>query len=124
MGHALESFSHHTQQPVLHGYAIAWGLVCELFLAHSLLGFPSDQLTRISSFVKHTYGSLSFTCADYPYLFEAMAHDKKNDSKALNFTLLSNIGDLHLDQLLYLDHTNDKAILETSLDYLRDTMGI
>ena len=58
------------------------------------------------------------------HLFEAMAHDKKNDSKALNFTLLSNIGDLHLDQLLYLDHTNDKAILETSLDYLRDTMGI
>lgn len=124
MGHALESLSHYIQHPVLHGYAIAWGLVCELFLAHSLLNFPAKQLLRISRFVKETYGVLPFTCADYPYLLEAMTHDKKNDSKGLNFTLLSDIGELHLDQLLYLDRTHDKALLETSLDYLRDTMGI
>lgn len=124
MGHALESLSHHIQHPVLHGYAVAWGLVCELFLAHSLLGFPSEQLARISRFVKETYGALPFTCADYPYLLEAMTHDKKNDSKGLNFTLLSDIGELHLDHVLYLDRTSDKALLETSLDYLRDTMGI
>ncbi|NLT03221.1 MAG: 3-dehydroquinate synthase [Bacteroidales bacterium] len=124
MGHALESLSHHIQKPVLHGYAVAWGLVCELFLAHRLLGFPSEELSRISAFVKITYGSLPFTCADYPYLLEAMTHDKKNDNKGLNFTLLAGIGDLRLDQTLYLDQTSDKALLEASLDYLRDIMGI
>jgi len=53
-----------------------------------------------------------------------MTHDKKNDNKGLNFTLLAGIGDLRLDQTLYLDQTSDKALLEASLDYLRDIMGI
>jgi 3-dehydroquinate synthase len=124
MGHAIESLSHHIQQPVLHGYAIAWGMVCELFLAHCLLGFPAELLKRMNRFVKETYGTPPLTCADYPYLFDAMTHDKKNESKGLNFTLLSDIGDLHLNHVLHLEKITDKALLETSLDYLQDTMGI
>lgn len=124
MGHALESFSHRSGHPVWHGYAVAWGLVSELFLSYKLLGFPLEQLRHISHFVKETYGALPFTCADYPYLLEAMTHDKKNDNMALNFTLLANVGDIRIDQKLYLERSTDKALLETSFDFLRDTMGI
>ena len=30
IGHAFESFALKTNHPVLHGYAVAWGMVCEL----------------------------------------------------------------------------------------------
>lgn len=34
VGHAFESFALESQKPVLHGYAVAWGLIAELYLSH------------------------------------------------------------------------------------------
>jgi len=39
-----------------------------------------------------------FSCNDYDSLYELMTHDKKNDSKEINFTLLADIGDIHINQ--------------------------
>jgi len=41
VGHAIESLMLRRNTPVLHGYAVAWGLVCELFIAATRLGFPT-----------------------------------------------------------------------------------
>ncbi len=32
VGHAFESMALAENRPVLHGYAVAWGIVCELYL--------------------------------------------------------------------------------------------
>jgi len=117
-GHAFEALSHHRNEPVLHGYAIAWGLICELYLASKLLGFPSQTLHQVIQFVKNRYGIFQITCQDYPFLYEAMTHDKKNDTKAINFTLLSNVGTICLNQ------TADKSLIDEMLDFYRDAMGI
>ncbi|MBR6686806.1 MAG: 3-dehydroquinate synthase, partial [Paludibacteraceae bacterium] len=34
IGHAFESYSHEIDKPILHGYAVAWGLIGELFLSY------------------------------------------------------------------------------------------
>ena len=44
IGHAFESFSLEIEKPVLHGYAVAWGMVCELYYSHQKTGFPKDKL--------------------------------------------------------------------------------
>jgi len=117
-GHAFESLAMKQGKPVLHGYAIAWGLVCELYLSSKCLNFPKDILQLCIRFVREEYGSFYITCKDYPELFEAMTHDKKNESDAINFTLLSNIGEIQLDQ------TANRAQIEEMLDFYRDVMGI
>lgn len=117
-GHAFESFSHRRGKPVLHGFAIAWGLICELYLSAKLLGFPSSVLQQVIRFVKEEYGIFHIKCDDYPYLYETMTHDKKNDGKGVNFTLLSDIGKIELNQKA------DKALIEEMLDFYRDAMGI
>jgi len=116
--HAFESLSHHRGEPVLHGYAVAWGLICELYLSAKKLGFPSQTLQQVIRFVKKAYGIFHITCDDYAYLIETMTHDKKNENATINFTLLEAVGDIRLDQ------TADKALIEEMFDFYRDAMGI
>ncbi len=78
IGHAFESFALKSEHPVLHGYAVAWGMVCELYLSHLRCGFPKEALRTTIQFIKENYGSLYFTCDDYDALYSLMKHDKKN----------------------------------------------
>lgn len=118
IGHALESFSLQSEHPSLHGYAVAWGLVSELYLSHIKSGFPKDILWKTTTFIKEHYGKLHFSCKDLEKLYEFMTHDKKNESSdSINFTLLSNIGEININQ------TVSKEEIFESLDFYCETMG-
>ena len=97
-GHAFESWSYKIEKPALHGYAVMWGLLCELYLSHIKLDFPKEELLRLKYLMKEYYGIFEFSCNDYDSLYEIMTHDKKNDSKEINFTLLSDIGGIRINQ--------------------------
>ncbi|MBQ0057992.1 MAG: 3-dehydroquinate synthase [Bacteroidales bacterium] len=117
-GHAFESWCLRKERPVLHGYAVAWGLVCELIMSQQQVGFPSRILYQISNYVRDNYGPLHFTCDDYPALCELMTHDKKNEGSNINFTLMNGIGDVSLN------HTANVEQIGAVLDIFRDLMGI
>lgn len=97
-GHAFESFSLSSGKPILHGYAVAFGIICELYISTITLGFPTDKLHQTVRFIKENYGQFSITCDDYDQLIELMQHDKKNIGKEINFTLLKDIGDIHINE--------------------------
>lgn len=97
-GHAFESWSYKIHKPALHGYSVMWGLLCELYLSFIKLNFPKDELLRLKYLSKEYYGTFEFGCKEYESLFELMTHDKKNDSKEINFTLLADIGDIRINQ--------------------------
>ena len=113
VGHAFESFALQ-RKPVLHGYAVAWGLICELYLSHIKTGFPIGKMRQTVSFINEHYGKLSITCDDYPTLFELMTHDKKNTGSDINCTLLGDVGDIRINQ------TATKEEIEESLDFYRE----
>jgi 3-dehydroquinate synthase len=96
--HAFESLSYRQKRPVLHGYAVMWGLLCELYLSHVKLNFPKDDLLKLKYLIKEYYGTFIIDCDDYEPLFELMTHDKKNESKEINFTLLTDIGEIKINQ--------------------------
>ena len=112
-GHAFESFAL-KRKPVLHGYAVAWGLIVELYLSVTKTGFPVDRMRQTVSFIREHYGSLSFTCKDYPELTELMHHDKKNTGSTINFTLLGGIGDIRINQ------TATEEEIKEALDFYRE----
>lgn len=114
VGHALESFFIETQRPILHGYAVAWGLVCELFMSAAQAGLPTDVLHTTTRFILHTYGRPAITCNDYDRLHALMLHDKKNVAGSIRFTLLSDVGEILIDQ------TADRTLIEDALDFLRE----
>lgn len=112
-GHAFESWAL-TRKPYLHGYAVAWGLICELYLSAIKTGFPTDKMRQTVRFIKENYGTLPITCDDYPELFEYMTHDKKNTAGIINFTLLGGIGDIRINQ------TANKEEIYEMLDFFRE----
>lgn len=114
IGHALESWAMQKCQPVLHGYAVAYGLVCELYLSAAKVGFPTDVLRQTVQYINAHYPKLPITCDDYETLFALMKHDKKNTADHINFTLLGNIGDIRINQ------TATKEEIFEALDFLRE----
>jgi 3-dehydroquinate synthase len=100
--------------PVLHGYAVAWGLIVELYLCCVKTGFPTDKMRQTVSFIREHYGRMAITCDDYPRLIELMHHDKKNTGNTINFTLLGGIGDIRINQTA----TEDE--IREALDFYRE----
>ena len=114
VGHAFEAMALAKGRPVLHGYAVAWGMMCELYLSVMKTGFPVDTMRQVNSFILEHYGRMAITCDDYPTLLQLMTHDKKNTGSNINFTLLHDVGDLALNQ------TATKEEIEEALDFYRE----
>ena len=101
-------------RPLLHGYAVAFGLIGELYMSARKAGFPTERLHQTTRFIRKNYAQTEFTCNDYPTLLNLMRHDKKNTSGVINFTLLHNIGDIRINQT-----ATDEEIRE-ALDFIRE----
>ena len=125
IGHALEEFALQQaggavvstapkKRPLLHGYAVAFGLIGELYMSARKAGFPTERLHQTTRFIRENYAQTEFTCNDYPTLLNLMRHDKKNTSGVINFTLLHNIGDIRINQT-----ATDEEICE-ALDFIRE----
>ncbi len=98
VGHAIESRAMEKGTPVLHGYAVAWGMVAELYLSAKACGFPEDQLHRSCNWLNGFYGRPPLEPGDFDRLWELMHHDKKNENNLVNFTLLSAIGQFEINR--------------------------
>lgn len=107
-------------RPIPHGYAVAFGMLVEMILSHTLRAFPSAELYRYASYLKKQgYGAPEIDCKDYPELIELMRHDKKNDNPdCINFTLLNAPGSPEIDCT-----ASEKEIL-AALDIFRDMMSL
>lgn len=114
IGHAFESWAMQRHTPILHGYAVAFGLIAELYLSTAKCGFPTHLLRQATRYIGDYYGTPAITCKDYPALLELMTHDKKNQGGRINFTLLGQIGDIRINQYA----TNEE--IEEALDFLRE----
>lgn len=124
-GHAFESLSlqrsTETQQTgmffrpaILHGYAVAYGIICELYLSATKLDFPTAKMRQTVDFIKNFYGNFPITCDDYREIIRLMKHDKKNVTGEINFTLLADIGDIRINQ-----HATEAEMKEV-LDFFRE----
>jgi len=117
VGHALESLALKEDRTVLHGYAVAWGMVCELYLSAKRVGFPKGKLQQTIQFIRENYGTFVFDCKQYDQLYEFMTHDKKNEAGIINFTLMGDIGDIRINQ------SATKSEITDMLDFYRESMG-
>jgi len=98
IGHAFESLSFEKKEPLLHGEAVANGIICELFLSSQLLSFPMNKAETIIDSISKIYRQIEIDNQDIDKLEQIMLFDKKNKDNAINFSLLSDVGSLALDQ--------------------------
>jgi 3-dehydroquinate synthase len=104
VGHALESYL--LTQPgreVLHGEAVAAGLVCESWLSvqHGLLN--ADELDKIETFIFSVFDKIPFVSLETEAIADFALQDKKNMGATINCTLLQGIGNGVYDQPVTVD---------------------
>lgn len=94
LGHAIESYclTHPEKKKLLHGEAIAAGMILESYLSSELQNFPASKLENISRVIWNLYGRESYSAEDIREIKALMRFDKKNERGNINFVLLEDIG--------------------------------
>lgn len=93
IGHAVESYRLDGAQPLLHGEAIAAGMVAEAWLSHRLAGLPEAELEEIATTLTGYFGHEPVPEEALPELLALMRQDKKNEADEINITFLGRIGE-------------------------------
>ena len=113
LGHAIESISFQDEDPLLHGEAIAIGMITEGHLSFQLGMLAKTELEQITDSIINLYGHHP---KYIPSAVEAMTYmrkDKKNKAGNIRFSLLKAIGKANYDQ-----EASPKQI-ETALNYYK-----
>ena len=114
LGHAVESF--YLEQPgkrLLHGEAIAVGMIVEGWLAQKLGYISTDDLAEIVDTFIRVYGKVNIPEEDLYAIINHTLQDKKNENSIVQFALLESIGKANYDQPI------SAELMKESLDYYR-----
>lgn len=98
IGHAIESFFIGQNIDILHGEAVAVGLIVETFLSNKVLSFDIKSLFQVIEYIASFFPSFKIEFKDYMQLIRIMEKDKKNKGGQIRFTLLKNFGEFALNQ--------------------------
>jgi len=99
LGHAIESYflTHPDKPRLLHGEAIAIGMVLEAYLSTVCCALNLGEANEIKTTFDKFYPKQEISLADQKAILELLRHDKKNKAGRINFVLLSAIGTPQID---------------------------
>lgn len=104
VAHALETYFLESGREILHGEAVAIGMICESYLSHKASKLSQKQLTEITRFIIERYKPIKAgERIDSEQLILHMKHDKKNSNEGINFSLLSAIGKCEINKIIKKD---------------------
>tara|TARA_R110002096_G_scaffold40505_6_gene110057 strand:- start:7515 stop:8582 length:1068 start_codon:yes stop_codon:yes gene_type:complete len=110
LGHAIESYflSNPNKTTLLHGEAIAVGMILACYISTVLVGFPKETTLNIKDLFINYYGKVTIEESEYATIIELLKYDKKNHHGNINFVLLESIGKPKIDCLV-----DDKIIVDS-----------
>lgn len=100
LGHAIESYFLESaeKEKLLHGEAVAIGMVLAAYLSYRIESFPKQKLQEIKKTILSMYGQIEIPLEDQKKIIELLKFDKKNEAGKINFVLLRNIGEPVMDR--------------------------
>ncbi len=113
IGHAVESLCLHQGNPVLHGEAVAMGMIAETHLAYLEELISEEDSTVIIECLQKYYPYLDISDFKDEAILGLLWNDKKNADRKINFSLISGIGSC------VFDHQCSEENISKSLDFYR-----
>lgn len=115
LGHVIETYSHSGKgiQPLLHGEAIAIGMILEAFISYKKDLLTKNSYLEIKETLNLMFENIVFTENDIEICTHLLIHDKKNVNGIVQFTLLSDIGKGVINEVV-----ESELITEAFNDYL------
>ncbi|WP_335965358.1 3-dehydroquinate synthase [Galbibacter sp. PAP.153] len=116
LGHAIESYFLQSEDKttLLHGEAIAIGMIMETYLSAQLTKFPEGKLDAIKATFLHYFNKVEINTDDMETIIGLMKFDKKNAHGNINFVLLEDISKP------VLDIQASKDLIIKSLEYYKN----
>ena len=113
LGHAIETYflKSDTLPTLLHGEAIAIGMIMEAYLSVDHCGLPLEKAQEIKTTFLDYFDKTPITFDMMSEIISLLKYDKKNASGAVNFVLLSAIGTPAIDQQV------DNDLIYKSLEF-------
>ena len=99
IGHGIEGVLLNSEHPLLHGEAIAIGMICESYLSMAGVGFDESHLKEVVDYMLKIYGKVELYEADFEEMIHLMRKDKKNENNQINFTMLKRPGQALINQI-------------------------
>ncbi len=115
IGHGIESYYLSSPSPLLHGEAIAIGMICESYLSYRKEMISKEQLQQITDFINSIYTKIKIADSGLEVIMQNIQQDKKNKGNKILAALLNGIGTADWDC-----HINDEDISE-ALKYYNQT---
>lgn len=115
LGHAIESYflENENKKTLLHGEAIAVGMILESFISNKLSLITKEELAEIKYIISDLFEKINIEANDVKPIMELLIHDKKNEYGKIQFALLKNIGNFSVNQ------TVENSLIEEAFnDYL------
>jgi len=103
IGHAIESQALIKNRDLLHGEAIAIGMVVETILSEMTNGLNIDVSRVIRKKIQNIFSLTQIDEYEFSELIEWMRNDKKNEDSEINFTLLKDIGQSEFNKFCSID---------------------
>ena len=100
IGHAIEGQALESDAPLLHGEAIAIGMIAEAYLSMVCLELPQDELEDITQTILRIYTLPALDFDQWDTWMGFMKNDKKNEADQILFSLISPIGHFEVNQVV------------------------
>lgn len=115
IGHAVESHLLKSGRPILHGEAIAIGLIAEAFIAMERGLVTKEQQDEINAGVLRYFGKQELNERDIESAAELVIQDKKNKGQRILCVLPEGIGKARLDVEINTDEVKSALAYYTSI---------
>ncbi len=114
LGHAIESYflSLDPHYHLLHGEAIAIGMILESYLSTKILDLNESDLNRITTTMNKIYKPIQISKNHQKKILDFLIHDKKTQNGVVKFVFLESIGNPKIDVVV-----DDFSIIEQAFDY-------
>ncbi len=114
LGHAIESYfmESPTKKSLLHGEAIAIGMVLESYISMSKNLISKEDYIEIKTTIKSIFETVAFEQNDIHSILDLLIHDKKNEKGKIKFVLLEKIGSFIVNQ-----NVENELIMSSFEDY-------
>ena len=107
LGHAIESSCLGSKRELLHGEAIAIGMILESFLSYKILMLSYKDLISITKTIIYFFKKIKIENSQIIQIINLLKHDKKTVEGKINFVLLNGISDTKIDILVDKSLIND-----------------
>lgn len=99
LGHAIESYflSSPNKKSLLHGEAIAIGMIMALYASSKITNFHENDLQDTSKEILEHFSKVKITASEFEKIIDLLKFDKKNNHGNINFVLLKAIGEPEID---------------------------